>query len=186
MINLIKDFKLKDNIILKNFTNLTTEEKEMIRTWRNSDNIRKWMYADHLISAEEHDKFIAKLKENSDKFCWLVKDKDGECVGVIAIDKVNFKNKSVYFGIYVNPYLKRLGFGRFLGEAAIKFVFDIVGLHTLKLEVIESNIIALKLYMRLGFKEEGRLKEFIYKDGKWKDAIIMGITNKENEVRCGV
>jgi len=45
------------------------------------------------------------------------------------------------------------------------------------LEVFEDNTAAINLYKNFGFQEEGRLKEFIFKDGKWKDVIIMGMVN---------
>ena len=33
-----------ENIKLMNFTELTLEQKEMVLIWRNSSEIRKWMY----------------------------------------------------------------------------------------------------------------------------------------------
>jgi RimJ/RimL family protein N-acetyltransferase len=42
------------------------------------------------------------------------------------------------------------------------------------LAVFEDNTAAINLYKKIGFQEEGRLKEFIFKDGKWKDVIIIG------------
>jgi UDP-4-amino-4,6-dideoxy-N-acetyl-beta-L-altrosamine N-acetyltransferase len=52
-------------------------------------------------------------------------------------------------------------------------------LHTLKLEVLENNERAINFFKKLGFKEEGRLREFVFKEDIWYDAIIMGITEKE-------
>ncbi|HIP90070.1 MAG TPA: hypothetical protein EYH22_00770 [Candidatus Nanopusillus sp.] len=37
-----------------NIINLNREELEIIRNWRNKDEIRKWMYTDHIITLEEH------------------------------------------------------------------------------------------------------------------------------------
>jgi UDP-4-amino-4,6-dideoxy-N-acetyl-beta-L-altrosamine N-acetyltransferase len=56
--------------------------------------------------------------------------------------------------------------------------FDTVELHSLKLEVIEENERSVDFYMKIGFKEEGLLKEFVLKDGKWLNVIIMGILNR--------
>ncbi len=30
----------------------------------------------------------------------------------------------------------------------------------------------------MGFEEEGRLREFVFKDGRWKDVIVMGMIKK--------
>ena len=89
---------------------------------------------------------------------------------------MNKKHKSAYLGIYANPECKEKGRGKVLLKLLLKVAFDFFKLHTLKLEVFEDNNAAINLYKKLGFQEEGRLKEFILKDGKWKDVIIMGKT----------
>lgn len=174
----LSDFEFDDSII-KNFVNLTQKEKKMVRKWRNSDNVRKWMYSDHIISHKEHYEFIETLKTDNKNFYWLVKNKKNENhVGVIYLNRVDFKNKNTYLGIYSNPDSKQKGVGSLLIEALKKIAFDIAKLHTLKLEVVDFNDRAISFYKNMGFTEEGRLKEFVFKDGKWHDVIIMGIINK--------
>ena len=160
---------------MKNFINLNEQEKEMVRNWRNNDVIREWSYSEHIISVEEHNNFMMKLKEDSRNIYWLIKSKD-EYKGVVYLARLDFNNKNGYFGIYSNPYLK--GVGNLLEECLIKVAFDIACLHTLKLEVIEDNEKAIKLYKRFGFEKEGELKDFVFKNGKYKNAIIMGIINR--------
>lgn len=173
---------LKENItirnkILKNFVNLDDKEKEIVRSWRNTDSVRIWSLSDHIISIDEHYNFIEKLKEDKHNFYWLVKKKD-EYIGVIDLTRVDFNNKNAYLGIYSNPYLK--GVGSLLMECLKEVAFNIANLHSLKLEVIEDNEKALNFYKKSGFKKEGELKEFIYKEGKHKSLIIMGMINKND------
>ena len=83
---------------------------------------------------------------------------------------------------YMQTQRKKIpGVGRILDSLAKNIAFDILNLHTLKLEVIEDNKVVINLHKKLGFKEEGRLKDFVYKDGKWKDVIIMGIMNPKEK-----
>jgi UDP-4-amino-4,6-dideoxy-N-acetyl-beta-L-altrosamine N-acetyltransferase len=164
------------NILLKSFVNLTSEEKKMVRNWRNSKAVRKWMYQDHIISSEEHEVFLLKLKEDTKNFYWLAKDKDGVYLGVISLNRIDVRNKNGYLGIYVNPILNVSGIGNTLIEYLKELAFKKARLHTLKLEVIDLNERAINFYKKFGFKKEGRLKEFVFKDKKWYDVIIMGIT----------
>lgn len=174
-----KDLDLGD-YKLKNFINLSDDEIEMIRRWRNSENIRKWMYSEHLISKDEHRKFINSLKTSTDRAYWLVM-KDNEYIGVIYFTNIKWDHRNAYFGIYANPEKKIPGVGRILDSLAKNIAFDILNLHTLKLEVIEDNKVVINLHKKFGFKEEGRLKDFVYKNGKWKDVIIMGIINPKEK-----
>lgn len=177
--------ELRKNICLGeleliNFINLTDEEKEIVRKWRNRENVRKWMYTDRIISQEEHSKFIETLKKDKKNCYWFLKDKKkGDYVGVIYLNKVDFKNKNAYLGIYSNPEKKIKGAGTLLLGMLKNIAFKIAKLHTLKLEVIENNEQAIKFYKKLGFVNEGRLKEYVFKDGEWHDVIVMGIINKE-------
>lgn len=177
MINLKEDVTLGD-IKLLNFLNLNDEEKELVRNWRNHDGVRKWMYSSHIISPEEHDKFIDRLSEDKKNFYWLVKNKDGKCVGVIYLSDLNMSNKNAYIGIYSEQTNELSGSGKLLIECLEKLAFDILDLHTLKLEVLEDNKRAIGFYEKSGFSKEGILKEFVLRDEKWCDVIVMGIINK--------
>lgn len=179
MISLKSDFELEKFKII-NFVNLNPEEIEMIRNWRNNENIRKMMLSDHIISPEEHSNFIDNLREDNKNFYWVVKTGE-ESIGTISLNKVDFKNKNAYLGIYANPDHKLPGAGNILIENLKKLAFSKANLHTLKLEVIDKNERAINFYKKSGFLDEGRLKEFIFKDDRWYDLIIMGVINKMGE-----
>lgn len=174
--NLKKNLDFGD-VIFKNFINLTEKEMILVLEWRNHVSVRKEMYQDHIISIEEHSKFIEKLKYDNKNYYWILKTKNGDCMGTISLNRVDFRNKNAYFGMYSNPSTK--GAGSLLIECLKKLAFDIAELHTLKLEVIDSNERAINFYKKSGFIEEGRLKEFVFKDGKWHDVVVMGILNSD-------
>ncbi|MFN3711888.1 MAG: UDP-4-amino-4,6-dideoxy-N-acetyl-beta-L-altrosamine N-acetyltransferase [Alishewanella aestuarii] len=179
---MIKPEALKENIeigqvLLKNFINLDQEEREMVRRWRNHPEVRRWMYSDHEISQEEHARFIENLKRDEKNFYYLVYKGDIP-IGVISLTRIDFKNRNAYWGVYSNPEEKIFGAGVVLEKAVLKLAFEMLKLHTLKLEVIEDNERAKSFYKNMGFLEEGRLKEFVFKDGRWKDVIVMGMTEE--------
>ena len=176
MINLKRDFDI-DDLILKSFLNLSGEEKKMVRSWRNHENIRKWMYSGSIISLEDHAKFLNQLKEDDKNFYWIVVNKDCAYIGTIYLNRMDFNNRHTYMGIYSNPYSGLKNKGTLLFQSIRKLAFKFAKLHTLKLEVMDNNQKAIKFYKKSGFNEEGRLKEFVYKNGLWHDVIVMGITN---------
>ncbi|MFN3599665.1 MAG: UDP-4-amino-4,6-dideoxy-N-acetyl-beta-L-altrosamine N-acetyltransferase, partial [Aquificaceae bacterium] len=145
--------------------------------WRNHPEVRKWMFSDHEISQEEHTRFIENLKRDNKNFYYLAYKGDVP-IGVISLIRVDFKNRNAYWGVYSNPENKILGAGIILEKTILNLAFEMIGLHTLKLEVIEDNERAKSFYKNMGFLEEGRLKEFVFKDGLWKDVIVMGITEE--------
>jgi len=167
-----------ENLKLKNFVILKDEEVDLVRKFRNHPEVRRWMYSDHEINKSEHIEFISSLVKEEKKLYFLVLQ-DNLCLGVISLNRIDLKNRHAYLGIYANPEEKISNAGFFLGRALLKMSFEFIGLHSLKLEVIENNHRAINLYRKLGFKEEGRLREFVYKEGKWYDVIVMGMTEEE-------
>ncbi len=165
-----------DNFKLVNFVNLTPEESDMVRIWRNNETIRFWMFNDDIISAEDHNNFLKLLTQSETKAYWLVKEKEIP-IGVINFTRISWKHRNAYLGMYVNPQMMHKGFGKKLLHIALNIAFNFLQLHSLKLEVIEDNKVAINLYKKFGFEEEGRLREFVYKQGVWKDVIIMGTIN---------
>ena len=181
MIELQTNFDI-NGVEIINFLNLSSEERKMVLDWRNHDNVRMWMYSDNKISLNEHIYFIDRLVGDTNNFYWIVKNKDGIYLGTIYLNKTDIRNKHAYIGIYSNPYNEIKNKGKLLIQSIKSLAFEIAGLHTLKLEVIDNNQKALNFYTKSGFTEEGSLKEFVFKDGQWHDVIIMGIMNDSEGV----
>ncbi len=149
-----------------NFINLSDDEKELICNWRNSDEIRKWMFTGHIISKEDHLNFIENLRKDDANFYWLVKV-DNTSVGVTYFQKVDVNNKSSYFGIYS----VKKGCGKLMLHHLMRLWFDILQMLTLKCELIEGNERAFRLYKDVGFNEDA--SRFIQKEGSMVKVISM-------------
>lgn len=174
-----QDFEI-DEAFLFNFLHLDSEQQEMIRNWRNSEKIRKWMYTDHVISKEEHRRFFENLNNNKRAFFWLIRLWD-QYLGVLTLIRTDFRNKNTYYGIYANPDNKMLGKGEKLDTLAIKLAFKHANFHSLHLEVIEDNLAVIDLHERMGFVREGKLMDFVQKDGIWKNVVVMGMINENRQ-----
>ncbi len=88
---------------------------------------------------------------------------------IIAVDEGQITN------IATHPSYRRRGYGRAIVEALIKHA-KYNGLDSISLEVRESNRAAIELYTALGFKVEGRRKDFYRKPVE--NALIMIWRNK--------
>lgn len=72
---------------------------------------------------------------------------------MVAVDEGQITN------IATHPDYRRQGYGRAVVEALIKYA-RMNGLDSVSLEVRESNKAAIELYTSLGFKVEGKRKDF--------------------------
>ncbi|MNI92548.1 Spermidine N(1)-acetyltransferase [compost metagenome] len=78
------------------------------------------------------------------------------------------------FGIGVLQEYWGLGIGSHMLSAAIAWA-EACGLRKLTLKVLETNRNAIALYQKLGFTEEGLLKnDKLLSDGKYYNTVAMG------------
>ncbi len=129
---------------MKNFIDLSNDEKLMVLNWRNSGRIRENMHTNKIISKEEHFDFIESLKDDESKKYFLIND-----IGVIYFN--NIKNCRAEIGLYANP--TKFGVGSLLMDCIVNFDFD-----SLCLEVIETNYRAIELYLEYKFHKVDRKK----------------------------
>lgn len=86
------------------------------------------------------------------------------------------KRHTCSFGISVKKSHHGKGIGSLLMNELISWAEKQPGLEKINLEVFSNNLIARRLYQKLGFREEGRLlKEIKYSDGTYADLITMGM-----------
>lgn len=163
-----------NNFEIINFVNCNDKQIHEILEWRNNEFIRNGMFNNDVIELHDHLHFIKTLGKDNKNFYWIVKTHKDEYIGVIYINNLSNKHNHAYLGIYTNPKSKLKGNGSKLLDILTKKIFEEANLHTLKLEVIDDNKRAIGLYKKFGFETDGILKEFVFKNGQWKDVIIMG------------
>ncbi len=146
--------KSEGEVELIDFVDLIPEERLMILDWRNSLDVKKWMYSQDDISMQSHLDFIDGLQLSKDRQYLAVK-KENNYVGVVDFTGIDFDKKQSYFGLYANPFDKFIGAGRVLEKVCLKYVFDFLNLNKIKLEVFSDNLRAVNLYKRYNFKEMG-------------------------------
>ena len=104
---------------------------------------------------------------------------DNEKIGYFRLTNYSEDNKNIYVGADLHKDWRGQGLSYIAYESFIPFLFDKFQLHKISLEVLETNTRAINLYKKLGFVEEGRKREEVFKNGEYVDSIIMSILEDE-------
>jgi RimJ/RimL family protein N-acetyltransferase len=174
-----------------------TGDRIMLREYRMTDlpHIREWVN-DPEITDNLSDIFLyPQTVENTEQFVnsmiqgspnhkgFVIADKvTQDYIGQIDLVDIDWKNRTASLGIVIGkkPYL-----GQGYGSEAIRLLqelaFHSLNLHRLELMVYEFNERALRCYRKCGFREEGRLRQKLYRKGRYWDVIWMGILREEYE-----
>jgi RimJ/RimL family protein N-acetyltransferase len=104
---------------------------------------------------------------------------DDTFVGVFRVDRLDPWNRSAYIGADVAREKRGQGYASEMYGYFLEYLFDHCGMHRLGLETMASNATALGLYLKLGFREEGRSREAIFRHGRFHDLVMMGLLEHE-------
>jgi RimJ/RimL family protein N-acetyltransferase len=133
--------------------------------------------------------YIQKMQESpSDELfsIFATDDDDGEAndgyIGQVGIHQIHWRSRVGRLGIVIAD---RARMGRGLGSAALASAIDIafaedkLNLHKLWLMVFSTNARSLRTYKRLGFLEEGVLREEYFHEESWRDMTRLSLLQRE-------
>lgn len=123
-----------------------------------------------------------KNRENTINFAIVILDENGKekIIGNCGIHNIEWKNRVGEVGIVIGEKdYQNKGYGTEAMELLIEYGFTTINLNRIELYTYDFNISALKSYKKVGFIEEGRKRQFIWANGRYHDAIIMGILAEE-------
>ena len=99
----------------------------------------------------------------------------GDPIGLVVVHVDRPEARSVELSLLVDPDHWGQGFGIDVIQTTLEACFDGWGIHRVGVRVEEGNERALALYRRLGFKEEGRLRQAAFCDGRHADVLLFSL-----------
>lgn len=108
-----------------------------------------------------------------------IETESGALVGVVSLKRAEAEHRNADFGIAIERAYWDKGYGTDATRTMLRFAFAEMGLHRVTLGVVDYNARAQRVYEKCGFQVEGRVREAKLRDGRWCDAIIMGILDRE-------
>jgi RimJ/RimL family protein N-acetyltransferase len=163
-------------------TRLRRIEREDIPTfvsWFGDPEVRSFLLVNSPIShAQEEKWFERKLDEDSEIFA--IETLDGTLIGNIELFDFHHIHRQAELGVVLGEkaYWGQ-GYGSDAIRALLRFGFQELNLHRVQLRVYEDNERGIRAYQKCGFQLEGRLREAIYRRGRYYDLLMMGILDHE-------
>lgn len=149
---------------------------DMVLEWRNSNQVRRFMYSSRLISFPEHRQWFETIMR--DQSCHpLIFQLDDVPMGFVKFGPIA-DGGIADWGFYVAPGAPR-GTGRKLGIAALAHAFDVLGLHKICGEVLDVNEASRCFHANLGFRQEGLLVDQHFDGSEYHDVFCFGLTSAE-------
>lgn len=121
------------------------------------------------------------MKREGDTVFFVVGDRStSEYLGQIDLRVEGGPARQASLGIVIpDPANRGRGIGREAIALLLDFAFDVRNMHRVWLHVFARNEGAIRAYTRVGFREEGRLRDDQFYRGRYEDALVMGILEDE-------
>lgn len=154
-----------------------------INKWRNDHEVIDLLGNNFLYIAKEVDEkwYENYLQTREQNKRLAIIDLDTEIiVGTIQLTGIHFINKTAEYSVMIgNKDYWGKGIGLTTSQKILKHGFNDLNLNRIYLTVLKNNERAIRLYKKIGFKEEGIHREAIYKNGYFQDLVFMAILKKD-------
>ncbi|MDF2629784.1 MAG: putative acetyltransferase [Symbiobacteriaceae bacterium] len=107
-------------------------------------------------------------------------ERGGRLVGSVRLWRVSERNRSAMLTIFIGEKQAwNRGYGQDALRLALRHAFTNMGLHRVELNVFAFNERAIRCYERVGFVREGARREALFRDNRFHDILVMGVTRNE-------
>jgi RimJ/RimL family protein N-acetyltransferase len=126
-----------------------------------------------------------EMEEGHNSFYFTIRTRpDDRLVGFIKIYWVEWTNGHGFLELGIgDPNDRRHGFGSEALRLILRYAFAELNLYRLSVMVPEYNPPALSLFTKAGFVEEVRRREALQRDGRYWDALHLGLLREEWEAQ---
>lgn len=132
------------------------------------------------LSIEQQRQWFEKNIGDQRNFRFIIESPEDGAVGIATLVDIDWKNRRATHGIKLaNKERRAKGIGTDTVMAIMRYAFDELGLHRLDGSWFDFNTASKALYTKCGWKPEGVLREYVYKQGQWRDLTVVGVLDSD-------
>lgn len=162
-----------------NLRALKKSDSDLILNWMKNDKLRYLIGTTFPITELEHENWFQNRMLEKDNRMFVIELENETAIGIVGFKNLDWINSNSELFIYIgNENYWGKGYGKEALKLLINFAFNSLNLHMLYLEVFSYNENATKMYEKLGFNQDGILRQSKYQDGQYYDKIIMSKINE--------
>jgi RimJ/RimL family protein N-acetyltransferase len=160
------------------------EDFRKINLWRHDDDMYRLTTGNRYFVSSERDRewVLEKIKSNQNEvyvaICLVENDL---MIGYASLSAIDYRNsRAEWSGIVIGEKEYRgQGYASQALFLLLEYAFDELGLYRVSGIWIPSNKVSICVAKMMGFRQEGLLRDYVYKSGKRHDLIVMSMLRHE-------
>ena len=158
---------------------VTKNDIELIRSWRNSPEVSSYMYSEDKITEEQQKAWFSKVKDDTTSQYWII-EYNGKQLGLASLTGINKNLNSCYWAFYLgDTSVRGAGIGGKVEYNVLEYVFETLNLNKLRCEVFTFNDKVIKMHEKFGFRREAFYREHCFKNDGYKDVVGLALLANE-------
>jgi UDP-4-amino-4,6-dideoxy-N-acetyl-beta-L-altrosamine N-acetyltransferase len=153
---------------------------ERVLAWRNHLEVRRYMYTQHEITLDEHQRWFERARLDTSKHL-LIFEADKQPLGFVSFRELRSDGVADW-GFYVAPDAPK-GSGRELGRAALDHAFNGIKLHKVCGQALVYNERSIHFHQSLGFQQEGVLRDQYFDGERYHPVLCFGLLSHEWQLK---
>ena len=125
------------------------------------------------IAEENFIDHVSSLQENPTRISFAVETLAGEPIGLCGLNEVSYRHGHAEIGYVLGEKtFQRKGLGTEMVSLLTAYAFEVVGLRLVRANVFPENVPSVKILLKLGYVECGRIPQYYWKRGQYRDELI--------------
>lgn len=137
---------------------------EKVITWRMLPRVTKYMFTDPVLTMQKQMQWFERIQEAKDCIYWIAYY-DDKPIGVVGITEIENEHGNLGWYIGEDGYVGK-GLGQELLSGTLEFLFKKNIVTRVISQVFAENVAAIRVYQKLGFREDARKEKQVDKYGK--------------------
>jgi len=157
------------------------DDVDAIMAWINDPSVtRNFAKMSTTITREQEIAFLERPLESDADRLFAIEDLDGNYLGNAGLHKIYWPARNGRLGIVIGDKDAQ---GKGLGQEALRLItalgFEVLGLHKIWLVHFATNARMHHIAKKLGFTEEGTLRDEYFHDGEFHDMLRHSLLEHE-------
>ncbi|RJP27599.1 MAG: N-acetyltransferase [Candidatus Omnitrophota bacterium] len=159
-----------------------TDVNEQYLRWMNDREINQYLESRFFPqSLEKLEAFVRSMKESKQHvFLAIIDNLANEHIGNIKLGPIDWIHRRAEIGFLIgNKSYWGKGYATEAIRLVVQYAFDTLNVHKVTAGCYSTNVGSVKAMEKVGFMQEGVLKEHCFCNGRYVDIIRFGIIKSE-------
>ncbi|MCX7686465.1 MAG: GNAT family N-acetyltransferase [Fimbriimonadales bacterium] len=144
--------------------------------WLNDPEVTQWtLVGDFPLTRLAEEEWFDRMMRHSDRdVAFAIETLEDEHIGFTGIHQISWRHGTGITGTLIGrkDYWGK-GYGTDAVRVRTRYAFEVLGLRMLLSEVLVENHASLKMLLKAGYREVGRIPRRYWKRGAYRDVILL-------------